>query len=360
MRFKTIGVPLPAKLIPSKFYLTTGDVIDIIDMKINKDVVSPYASTLQRVVISNTANSVSYTGSDTALFGGCSNLRYVEIPDGPNVSGYLFMGDYSNPVEFVIYKYYNNKLFTTNISTSGLNTTYIVRFLTNATPTSSQITSMFSYGSNKETITYNFYTDVEDLAIQCKSYADQYTIAKVYHLDGTEWDFTPSGTYTEGYLTYTSSAKVELISCDTTATGTITIPNTVTKIDANAFQNCSQISTVTIPSSVTDMGDTIFSGSIKSNLRINVYRLYSTKLIPAKSAGSGTGISSTYNIYFYDIASIPSGWAMTSMLGYGASKNTITYNMYTDNEELKNTAVSFGNRDQYTTVNVKHLDGSTW
>lgn len=361
MRFKTIGVPLPAKLVASKFYLTTGDVINITDLDINENVVSPYKSTLQRVVVSDTTNSVSYTGSDnTALFSGCSSLRYVEIPDGPTVSGPLFIGAYSNSVEFVIYKYYSSQLFTTNIGEQGLNTTYVVRFLTNATPSSSQITTMFIRGSSKEAITYNFYTDVEDLAIQCKSYADQYTITKMYHLDGTEWDFAPSGTYTEGYLTYTSSAKVELISCDTAATGTITIPNTVTKIDANAFQNCSQVSTVTIPSSVTDMGDTIFSGSIKSGLRINVYRLYSAKLIPAKSAGSGSGASSTYNIYFYDIASIPSGWAMTSMLGYGASKNTITYNMYTDNEELKNLSVSFGNGNSYTTVNVKHLNGSAW
>ena len=137
MRFKTIGVPLPAKLVASKFYLTTGDVIDITDSDINENVVSPYASTLQRVVISDTTNSVRYTGSDNALFSGCSSLRYVEIPDGPTVSGKLFMGAYSNSVEFVIYKYYSSQLFMTNISSSGINTTYVVRFLTNATPSSS-------------------------------------------------------------------------------------------------------------------------------------------------------------------------------------------------------------------------------
>jgi len=116
MRFKTIGVPLPAKLVASKFYLTTGDVINITDLDINENVVSPYKSTLQRVVVSDTTNSVSYTGSDnTALFSGCSSLRYVEIPDGPTVSGPLFIGAYSNSVEFVIYKYYSSQLFTTNI-----------------------------------------------------------------------------------------------------------------------------------------------------------------------------------------------------------------------------------------------------
>ena len=137
MRFKTIGVPLPAKLVDSKFYLTTGDVINITDLEINNDVVSPYKSTLQRVVISNTTNSVvGYADSGGALFADCSSLKYVEIPDNPTVSGYLFMGAYSNSVEFVIYKYYSSKLFTTNIASSGLNTTYVVRFLTNATPSS--------------------------------------------------------------------------------------------------------------------------------------------------------------------------------------------------------------------------------
>lgn len=290
-----------------------------------------------------------------------TDIASIDIPINVTSCGTLFMGK-TTGVEIILHRIYETQIIgSSDVSTATVNTTYTLRFLDiTVVPSSYSISKMVTNGGSKETITYNIYTDVEDLAKSTQTTGYQYAVFNAYHLDGTLWDFTPEGTYTEGFLTYTNSSKVELISCNTAASGSITVPNTVITIQDNAFANCvnSELVSITIPSSVVNMGNTIFNG-IKSSIRINLYSLYGVKLIPDK-ASTTSSTSSTYNIYFYDISSIPTGWSMRSMLGYGAQKNTITYNIYTDLQTLKNLAVTFGNGNSYTTVNVKHLDGSDW
>jgi hypothetical protein len=51
-----------------------------------------------------------------------------------------------------------------------------------------------------------------------------------------------------------------------------TIPNTVTKIESNAFSNQTNLKTITIPNNVVDMGESVFSGC--SSLSITLQKAY--------------------------------------------------------------------------------------
>ena len=71
---------------------------------------------------------------------------------------------------------------------------------------------------------------------------------------GSPWGARSVNGYVEGYLVYESEAKTQLLACSSTATGEITIPNSVTSIGGSAFAWCSGLTSVTIGNSVTSIG----------------------------------------------------------------------------------------------------------
>ena len=80
---------------------------------------------------------------------------------------------------------------------------------------------------------------------------------------------------TSGYYTYTvSNGKATITDVDTSISGNVTIPSTlggypVTKIGSFSFQNCSDLASIEIPSSVTLIGDYAFYNcSGLTNLKI--------------------------------------------------------------------------------------------
>ena len=84
----------------------------------------------------------------------------------------------------------------------------------------------------------------------------------------------------ETYLSYFSHDTWKDVKCDTednvfpadffhgTSVSTVLMPNTIVKIGDNAFQNCTYLTSVEIPASVTELGNNAFSGSGLSTVEL--------------------------------------------------------------------------------------------
>ncbi|MCQ2053311.1 MAG: leucine-rich repeat domain-containing protein [archaeon] len=75
---------------------------------------------------------------------------------------------------------------------------------------------------------------------------------------GSPWGAKCVNGYVDGYFVYSDASKTKLCGCIMTATGQITIPNSVTTIGDNAFSDCSGLTSITIPNSVTTIGNWAF------------------------------------------------------------------------------------------------------
>ena len=75
---------------------------------------------------------------------------------------------------------------------------------------------------------------------------------------GSPWGARCLNGYVEGWLVYSDDTKTTLLGCSTSATGEISIPNSVTSILDYAFRYCTGLTSVTIPNSVTSIGGAAF------------------------------------------------------------------------------------------------------
>ena len=76
---------------------------------------------------------------------------------------------------------------------------------------------------------------------------------------GSPWGAMNVGGYVDGSYVYENSSKTKLVACATSATGSISIPNTVTSIGNSAFSNCDKITSLIIPNTVTSVGNYAFT-----------------------------------------------------------------------------------------------------
>ena len=90
-----------------------------------------------------------------------------------------------------------------------------------------------------------------------------YNVANIVYngtATGSPWGARSVNGYIDGYLVYKDATKTTLLACYTTAIGTITIPNSVTSIGERAFYRCNGLTSVTVGNSVTSIGSEAFFG----------------------------------------------------------------------------------------------------
>ena len=230
-----------------------------------------------------------------------------------------------------------------------------------------------------------------------------------YNCSGLTSITIPSGVTSIGYYAFqncTSLSSVTIGSGVTsisdyafsgcTSLSSLVIPNSVISIGKAAFSGCASLSSITIPDSVTSIGESAFlqctgltsitigSGAIGSMAFFNCTSLTSVTIgngvtsigVSAfsflndackvtftelkNSYNKNIFSSNTLNIQFNSVASdtFSGDYSVTILILKGDSKNTRTYNIYTDNQTVYNQMSAFA--DEYTIVNLYHLDGTSW
>ena len=113
---------------------------------------------------------------------------------------------------------------------------------------------------------------------------------------GSPWGARCVNGYVDGFLVYSDDTKSNLMACYVAATGTIEIPNSVISIGREAFVNCHALTSITIGSSVTSIGDWAFLCSGLTSVIWNAKNC-------ANSGGFGSQVESF--VFGNEVESIP-------------------------------------------------------
>ena len=121
------------------------------------------------------------------------------------------------------------------------------------------------------------------------------------------------------------------------------------------FQGCTQLSGEKLNlSHVTDISATWCLIGIGVPVRFGT----ALEITGSNTFGSDYSNPITYEIWFDHSENDTVLFNTNNFITAGSSKATITYNIYTDNTNIKTGALSQANT--YTIVNVYHLDGTSW
>ena len=132
---------------------------------------------------------------------------------------------------------------------------------------------------------------------------------------------------------YTSIGSSAFEDCSSLTS--ITIPDSVTSIGSSAFRGCSSLTSVTIPNSVTSIGSSAFSGC--SSLE--------SMTLPFIGAKAGVTSSDTYQYplgYIFGTSSYTGGTRVRQYY-YGSSTSSTTSSTYYIPSTLRSVTVMGGN-----------------
>lgn len=136
------------------------------------------------------------------------------------------------------------------------------------------------------------------------------------------------------------------------------LPDSVTTI-GKAFNDITTGIALTVKESVVSI-DGAFINSNNATITINkLQKTYTSAIFGPPSTTPTIGTKLAYTVYINSVEEDYGDTLDTGVLfGQGVAKVTITYNVFTDNEYVKNKIAAKAN--SYTIFNMYHLDGSAW
>ena len=146
--------------------------------------------------------------------------------------------------------------------------------------------------------------------------------------------------------------KTTLLQCLATKSGAITIPQTVTTIQASAFSGCSGITSITLPSSLTSIGDYAF----RNCSGITSVTLPNTLTSVSNNPFSGCSGITTVNVKIVDISSISS-----NRISYSFLPTSAIWNYYINNDLITSLTIpsSITTIGRYAFYNAKGITSIT-
>ena len=149
--------------------------------------------------------------------------------------------------------------------------------------------------------------------------------------NGSPWGARYLNGYVEGYLVYGSSAKKTIEACSAAVSGRVTIPQGVTHIYEKAFYRCSHMTSITLPSTVRVMGNSVFQGCT------HLERIYAYPTTPPSRDDGTSGYAFPEGITVY----VPVGSANTYQNAqYWTGLNYIEMDAYSSVQSVGTTSFS--------------------
>ena len=214
-------------------------------------------SELTVVVIPSTLYDYYVTSVGDSAFFGCTGLTSITIPNRVTSIGYQAFEDCTGLTSVTIGNSVTSIGYETFKGCTGLTSITIPNSVTSigdwAFSGCTGLTSV-TIGNSVTSIGEEAFFDCTGLtsitipnsvtSIGDRAFGNVPNIVYYGTATGSPWGARSINGYVDGYLVYEDATQTKLLACFTTATGEITIPNSVTSIEYGAFSGCTGLKKV--------------------------------------------------------------------------------------------------------------------